>query len=321
MSDVLDRIRASCAEVARRAKSVRIEHARLRALAAELVREPGERPALDPAHHHLGNDDATLAYVVTLDAINFGSGWFPHLRKRPGLSGYFTVATSLSERFASEGPWSAAELRALDTDACAAVFGQDPADPEVGELMALFARALGDLGRFLAEEHGGRFEGPIEAAGHSAAALVEILADGMPCYRDVSRYQELEVPFYKRAQITAADLAAAFEGERWGRFDDLDRLTLFADNLVPHVLRCEGALVYDDELARRIDAGELLDAGSAEEVEIRAVGVHAVEELVAATREAGGRATAQQLDYLLWNRGQAPAYKARPRHRARSVYY
>ena len=33
------------------------------------------------------------------------------------------------------------------------------------------------------------------------------------------------------------------------------------------------------------------------------------------------RATAQRLDTLLWNRGQAPSIKARPRHRARSVFY
>ena len=33
------------------------------------------------------------------------------------------------------------------------------------------------------------------------------------------------------------------------RFRDLDRLTIFADNLVPHVLRCDGVLVYDPRLA------------------------------------------------------------------------
>jgi hypothetical protein len=27
------------------------------------------------------------------------------------------------------------------------------------------------------------------------------------------------------------------------------------------------------------------------------------------------------LDVWLWNRGQAPEYKARPRHRTRTVYY
>jgi hypothetical protein len=28
-----------------------------------------------------------------------------------------------------------------------------------------------------------------------------------------------------------------------------------------------------------------------------------------------------QLDYVLWNRGQEAAYKALPRHRARTVFY
>ena len=46
------------------------------------------------------------AYLLTLDAINFGSGWFPTLRKRPGCSGYFTVAWALADRFREHGPWS-----------------------------------------------------------------------------------------------------------------------------------------------------------------------------------------------------------------------
>jgi hypothetical protein len=134
------------------------------------------------------------------------------------------------------------------------------------------------------------------------------------------------VPFYKRAQLTVADLAAALGGRGSGAFRDLDSLTLFADNLVPHVLRREGALVYDAPLAARIDAGELLAPGSPEEVEIRALAVHAVERMVAILREQTGAAavesaTARRLDYLLWNRGQRPDIKAHPRHRARCVYY
>jgi hypothetical protein len=38
-------------------------------------------------------------------------------------------------------------------------------------------------------------------------------------------------------------------------------------------------------------------------------------------RGAGHAVTSRGLDYLLWNRGQAPHYKARPRHRTRTVYY
>ena len=59
-------------------------------------------------------------YLLTLDAINFGSGWFPTLRKRPGCSGYFTVAWALADRFRERGPWSNAELAALDAGEVAA---------------------------------------------------------------------------------------------------------------------------------------------------------------------------------------------------------
>jgi hypothetical protein len=186
--------------------------------------------------------------------------------------------------------------------------------------MDLFARALADLGRLLLERWDGRYTGLVAAAEGSAARLVGIL-DAMPFFRDVSRYGGLEVPFYKRAQITASDLAVALGGEGPGRFADLDRLTLFADNLVPHVLRFEGVLCYDAALAGRIDSEQRLEAGSREEVEIRAVAVHAVERLVAAIRERGGEASARVLDGLLWNRGQRPEIKAHPRHRARCTGY
>jgi hypothetical protein len=318
--DVLERIREAAAAVVAQARFVRIDAARLRTLAAELARTPAQASHLDPAHQDLGGADTTLAYVVTLDAINFGSGWFPHLRKRDGFSGYFTIAGGLRERFERKGAWSAAELRALRADELALLFGQDPQVPEAAELMGLFARALHELGGFLAERYAGRFAGPIEEAEGSAARLVEILAR-MPLYRDVARYDGLEVPFYKRAQLTAADLAAAFRGEGPGRFHDLDRLTLFADNLVPHVLRREGVLRYDEDLARRIDAGVLIAAGSPEEVEIRASAVHAVERCVAEIRALGGSATAHGLDFVLWNRGQRPEIKAHPRHRTRTTYY
>jgi hypothetical protein len=314
------RVRAAAAEVARRARQVRLEPTRLRTLARELAGEATLPGVYDLEHHHRGSPASTLAFVITLDAVNFGSGWFPRLRKRGRLSGYLTLASSLKRRFDAAGPWSAAELRALRAAEVAGLLGQTLEDPEVAELMELYARAWNELGAFLEQRHAGRFEGPLEEAAGSAERLVGILAT-MPFYRDVARYQELEVPFYKRAQITAADLHLAFEGQGPGRFADLAELTLFADNLVPHVLRMEGALHYAPELAARIEAGELLPAGAPEEVEIRAVALHAVELLVAEIRGQGGETSAQRIDQLLWSRGQGPSFKARPRHRTRTVFY
>jgi hypothetical protein len=317
---VLAEVRAAAARVIARARDVRIDEPALAALAGRLLADPPPPPSWDPVAHHVGTPASRLAFVVTLDAINFGSGWFPKLRKRAGRSGYYTVAMGLKDRFDAEGPWSAAQLSRLAPADLAAVTGQSLDDPEVAELMQLFARALNDLGALLAARYGGRFEALVAAAGGSAARLVEALAE-MPLYRDVSRYDDFPVPFYKRAQITAADLAIAFAGEGPGRFDDLQELTCFADNLVPHVLRHEGVLVYAPPLAARIDAGQLLAPGSPDEVEIRAAGVHAVEALVAAIRAGGGRATAHEIDMALWHRGQRPEIKARPRHRTRCPFY
>jgi len=315
-----ERVRRAAAEVSRRARFVRIDPAGIGALAERLAREAPPTPDYDTAHHHRGSPASTLAFNLTLDSINFGSGWFPLLRKPPGLSGYFTVATGIKRRFDEKGPWSAAELGEIGARELAALLGQDLAVAEVRELMELFAEALRDLGAWLGRRFGGRFEGPVEEAAGSAERLAELLAE-MPFYRDVERYDELDVPFYKRAQIVPSDLALAFGGEGFGRFRDLERLTIFADNLVPHVLRCERVLVYAPELLARIDAGELLAAGSPEEVEIRAGGVHATELLVGAIRARGGRTSARDLDQLLWTRGQDPRIKAHPRHRTRCVYY
>jgi len=143
----------------------------------------------------------------------------------------------------------------------------------------------------------------------------------MPMFADVADYIGLRVPFYKRAQLAAADLAIAFGGQGWGRFGDLEKLTIFADNLVPHVLRHDGVLVYERDLAARIDAGEEVAVGSAPEVELRAVAVHAVELIKAELARQGRDVTAMGLDQLLWNRGQQPVYRAGPRHRTRTVFY
>jgi hypothetical protein len=117
--------------------------------------------------------------------------------------------------------------------------------------------------------------------------------------------------FYKRAQLLPSDLARAGVAS----FGDLPRLTIFADNLVPHVLRCEGVLVYDRLLAEHVDAELLLPFGPWER-EIRACAVHAC-----ATLAPRLGVSEPELDHLLWHRGQEPASKARPRHRCRTVYY
>jgi hypothetical protein len=318
---LLDDVRTGCKAVAERAMHVRINPHLLPAYAASLPLEQAQAPVLDPEYHYLGAGANTVAFVLTLDAVNFGSGWFPHLRKRPGVSGYFAVAGALTDHFRAHGRIPPERLSVFTAEDCAALFGQDLTEKPMRELMGLFAQSLNGLGQFLLQRFSGSFPALVEAANHSAERLVTLLAQ-MPFYRDVARYGGLEVPFYKRAQITVTDMALAFGAEGWGRFDDLDQLTAFADNLVPHVLRVDGVLEYSAELAQRLDRGEPIAAGSIEEIELRACAVHAVELLVAELRHKGVPVTAMGIDHVLWYRGQGERYRQGPRrHRTRTIFY
>ena len=280
-----DDVRRHCAAVAGAARSVRIE-------LGDRVPEAGIA-GLDPAVYRLdGPPEEVAQHVLIADAINFGSGWFPTLAPYGE-----NVTDGMARRLAAHGAWTAAELRTLDARAVAEVLDQDADHP----LMALYAEALVQLGAFLGDRTALEV---IAAAGGAAGRFAAALAAGMPFFDDRG--------YYKRAQIAANDLALAGVAS----FADLDRLTIFADNLVPHVLRTDGVLVYAPELAARIDGGELLEAGGEPEREIRACAVHACEQLAARAA-----VPPRTLDNWLWNRGNAPPYADGAPHLTRTVFY
>lgn len=302
-----DQVRFACARVADRARSVAIEPAAIEPYAAGLGAVDDSAPAA-PVPPIGGDREARAAFSICLNAINFGSGWWPTIRKRPGHSGFFTIAAGLGERFRNHGPWSAAQLAGLYAADLGAILGQDPEHP----LMSEFAASLRDVGERLLADHEGHFTKAVDVAGGSAPALAGLFA-GWRAFADVSTYEGRPVPFYKRAQLAAADLGRDGVAE----LRDLDRLTAFADNLVPHVLRVDGVLRLDPGLTARIEAGELLEHGSPEEVELRAGAVHAVEMLAATYPDL----CPAEIDTALWNRGRAPRYKALSRPRSRNTAY
>jgi hypothetical protein len=160
----------------------------------------------------VGHREAGGAFWICLDAINFGSGWWPTIRKRPGRSGYFAVAAGVTERFREEGPWAPAELAGID----AAVLGQDPGHP----LMADFAAALRAVGARVTADHGGSFVAVLYAAAGSAPAFAGLLA-GWDAFADASIYMEREVPSSsarRSSPPTSPELrAAAVDAALWHR--------------------------------------------------------------------------------------------------------
>lgn len=127
----------------------------------------------------------------------------------------------------------------------------------------------------------------LEDASYSAAKLVNLLARDFPSFQDECRFEGKKVRFLKRAQILVADVWAAFEGEGWGRFDDIDKITMFAgeeisfpikmrgrlilllDYRIPQMLHTMGCMLFSPPLERDIRKQIAIKSGSTWEVELR----------------------------------------------------
>ena len=163
------------------------------------------------------------------------------------------------------------------------------------------------------------------------------------------------VCFWKRAQILVAEAWAAFypdptessphplfPGIRGPAIHDL---TMFADYRVPQILHHLKIMVYPSSLVRKLCAGTALDAGSKEEISLRAGSIVAVERLRDAILKliAEGANTTETdssvdeissvlIDFFLWDlakkleRGEDKIEDLRtadiiPAHRTRSIWY
>lgn len=306
--DLTDRVRSTCSEVIRDAEVVELDNERLDGLAATCAES---MPPVAPIGVKFSEERAIR--VLAGDAINFGSGYHDVVRKEPEHSGARTMQFRLDRYVAATGPLNWRRLRALTPLDCSQIFGQELDGGALEELMTRFASALNDLGSFVADA-GESAEGVLERCGHSAVRLAETLTE-MPFYADQESYGGRTVSFYKRAQITPADL---YRQGLWS-FTDLPRLTAFADNLVPHVLRVDGAVKLHPDLAATIDRRDRLETGSGPEVELRAAAVVAVDHMVASIDRPD--VWALHVDQWLWERGGGARYKAVPRPRVRSVFY
>lgn len=312
-----------------------MHHARLVSLAADRIAELAAHWAAEPwpeqagldALHFTDGTERTANWVLLLDALNFcfwGEPGAPRWRvewRGQALDGYYALAAALSRAVEQGRPvWDAAYLAALDEAELAEILRPIPDSPPI----PLFAERLAnarEVGRVLLERYAGRFVAAVEATGQSAVELALLLARDFASFDDVAMWRGQTIRFYKRAQICVADLHAAFHGESWGTFTDLDQLTAFADYKLPQLLRHRGALAYAPELAAAVDSYAPLPAGSEAEVELRVGTIWAVELLRRALAERGISRPASAIDYRLWAESQAPDAQVRPYHRTRTIYY
>lgn len=140
----------------------------------------------------------------------------------------------------------------------------------------------------------------IETVGRvDALSIVDYIISKIPSFKDTATYEEVEVPFNKRAQLLVSDIHALMSGFNGiYSFSGVDDLTACADYILPIVLRHFGILEYSPELAAMVDQRVPILSGSPEEVEIRAntiVAVHALSQLLGIPQ--------MRINDYLWNLG------------------
>jgi hypothetical protein len=195
------------------------------------------------------------------------------------------------------------------------------------ELQLLDERAaiLRELGETLVSRYDGRFANVLAS---SSAALydggrgfLEALTRDFPRFDDVAEWEGREVRFWKLAQLAVWILEVTLREQGGLGFPDLGRLTAFADYIVPAALHVLGVLRYSEELEQAIVAGDPIEAGSSQEVELRAHTIYATALLcdhVNELRPPELQVIVPQIDARLW----VPFHKTHaPHHLTRTIYY
>lgn len=165
------------------------------------------------------------------------------------------------------------------------------------QLIPARRRVLQQVGLILAQRWDGHFMNLVEDANFSAPGTVERLVSGFPAYRDEWESDQGLLAFNKLAHLCAAMMASGSGTE----FTGLDTFPVYPDYMLPMVLRHFGIFHYDPELAGKVDALRLIEAGSDGELAIRWATVYAGQQLTEALHRHGNQVVTPALDYFLWH--------------------
>ncbi|KAJ2225510.1 hypothetical protein IWW45_007842 [Coemansia sp. RSA 485] len=299
-------------------------------------------------------DQSAIEWIFVVDSLNF-SFWTsqPHKHQYAvsldgtTYRGYWTLCAAINRAIRSGVDMADARVYGnISEELMQMVFRTD--DPQSQEQMPMMEhriRVLHEVGRVLVDKYNGRFSNLVRGCEGSAQKLVETVVKEFPCFRDEHRFDGRPVCLYKRAQILVADIWACFEGRGLGRFDDIDKVTMFADYRVPQALYHFGALRYSSrllEFLRRSEAAViaaadeqevaddvpvvpgLLPSGHRWEVEIRGNSIWAVECIRQHIfKTTGVLVSAILIDFYMWDYSKlhADAMKNIPIHLTRSIFY
>lgn len=133
---------------------------------------------------------------------------------------------------------------------------------------------LHDAGAVLAQKYDGRFRNFVRSCSprlyDSGNGLIDRLVKEFPRFNDVSQLDGHEIKFYKLAQLGVWMLYCTLHKSGHFPLEDVDKMTAFADYIVPVALHIHGITTYSPDLGHSILHHKLIPRDSGWEIEIRA---------------------------------------------------
>ncbi|CAG2101412.1 unnamed protein product [Medioppia subpectinata] len=281
-------------------------------------------------------DQKTIDWIFVIDSLNFS--FWPNPNEDytiDGHTGYWALCAAINRAISKGIPITDPQFYGnINEKKFREIFATDNGI----EMPLLLKRleVLRESGRVLNEKFGSSFVNCLKESESKVTNLLPLIVNNFSSFRDQTIYRAQRVSFYKRAQILIADIWAAFEGQGFGYFHDIDVITMFADySLKPKLIpkRVPQVLVYFDviEYSQRLkdvlkDENHLFQSGDEFEVEIRAASIVAVHRISERIRSLDTKCSINSviIDFYLWDfrreNSQLIEQKT-PFHRIRDIYY
>ncbi len=184
---------------------------------------------------------------------------------------------------------------------------------------------LHQVGKVLAENYDGRFHNFVRSCSprlyDNGNGLVDRMVKEFPRFNDVSMVDGHEIKFYKLAQLGIWMLYSTMHRAAKFRLEDVEKMTAFADYIVPVALRLHGITRYSERLENAINSHQLIPRDFRWEIEIRAHCIYAtalLREEINKLRPANLQVIIPQIDARLWTHFHTTTW---PHHLTRTIMY
>ena len=184
---------------------------------------------------------------------------------------------------------------------------------------------LHQVGKVLAEKYDGRFHVFVKSCSpklyDNGNGLIDRLVKEFPRFNDVSMLDGHEIKFYKLAQLGVWMLYATLHPSGKFQLEDPQKMTAFADYIVPVALRLHGITSYSQRLENAIQTHQLIPRDFRWEIEIRAHCIYAtalLTEEINKLRPPDLQVIIPQIDARFWTHFHTTTW---PHHLSQTIMY